>query len=78
MHVPLREGDDDAIIPQQILDPETDVTADQAELSFTRSPAPEKQIENQCVVPEILEYDDGRGLQQYVLLLVRRQVQQLY
>ncbi|MDA0338442.1 MAG: hypothetical protein O2910_01135 [Proteobacteria bacterium] len=45
MNIPLREGDDDAGVSEQFVDPETQVAADAAQGAFDTGLTPEKHFE---------------------------------
>ena len=70
MHVTLREGDHDTLLPEQFVDLKPDITSYSAQIHIACSMNPEICFEYQCTVAEIRKQNDRLGLLQYIVMLI--------
>ena len=59
MHVTLREGDHDTMLPEQFIDPKPDITSYSAQIHIVCRMNPEIGFEYQCTVTEVANSGDS-------------------
>ena len=77
MDVPLWECDDDRCLTEELVDPETDVTADSTQVHHRFHFCPEIDLKDQGIVPEFLELYDRFRLWKHLRMLVHSLPDQL-